>query len=377
MNDYIKLGSLFLILMGVGVLFRKYEDKLNLETKTRNDDAIREYLLTDPDTLDNIVNHKPILWIPIHYDYNSRNWQSFGSRSSYDLNQPYIYLTVKSIIKYCKDSFHIALIDEKSFERLLPKWKYKNSFLANPVAEHVRHLAMATILYNYGGICVPPSFLCMKDMIDLYNNAVSGNTMFVVENINRTVNYNSQDYIGDIRFMGANPRNAKMGELVKYMEILTETDKTAQSDFLGSTNKWCNMQIDDGHINKVDAKLIGVRENNGDMIMVEELISNNYLDLSTHAYGIYIPANDILSRNKYSWFARLSGKQLLESNTIIGKYLLLSNIPGKSSERVIKEDKSSEPEWISYWQVPSNAPVWGVKPNYLGNNIVSGSSREL
>jgi len=38
---------------------------------------------------------------------------------------------------------------------------------------------------------------------------------------------------------------------------------------------------------------------------------------------LYIPADEILKRNNYNWFARLSAKQALDSDTTIGKYLLI------------------------------------------------------
>ena len=79
-NEYIKIGSMIFILMAVGIFYRKYDDKLISESKSRNDDAIRDYLLTDPDDLGAISVGKPILWIPVVYEYNSRDWQSFGSR---------------------------------------------------------------------------------------------------------------------------------------------------------------------------------------------------------------------------------------------------------------------------------------------------------
>jgi hypothetical protein len=369
MNDFIKLGSLFFILMTVGILYKKYEDKITSNTAERNDAAIREYLLTDPNSLTEIIHTKPILWIPIHYDYNSRNWESFGSRSSYDLNQPYMYLTVKSIIHHCKDSFHICLVDDNSFVRLMPNWKYANSRLANPVADHVRRLGVAKLLSIYGGMTVPPSFLCMRDLYEMYNNGTkNSNTMFIVENRNRSVSFSTREYIADPQFMGAPPKNDEMGALVEYMENLTETDKTAQSDFNGDISQWCAANQ---HIIKVDAALIGVCDKSGKMIMVEDLLSNDYLKMTSHSYGIYIPSSDILTRSKYSWFARLSGRQVLESNTILGKYLLISNAPDANISGTVPTSDKEKPEWIAYWQVPSNAPVWGVKPNYLGNNVAS------
>ena len=62
-NEYIKMGSLFFILLTIGVFYRRYDDKLIKESKERNDDAIREYLLTDPDSLGAVSVTRPILWI--------------------------------------------------------------------------------------------------------------------------------------------------------------------------------------------------------------------------------------------------------------------------------------------------------------------------
>ena len=98
------------------------------------------------------------------------------------------------------------------------------------------------------------------------------------------------------------------------------------------------------------------------------------MDLNPSTYGILIPANEILSRNKFEWFSRLNAKQVVNSNTIIGNYLLLSS--GSSYEQGIL--KSLDPEinndivhkFVSFWKLPSDAPVWSLKPNFLGDNIL-------
>jgi hypothetical protein len=91
---------LFAILAVLAILYRRFEDKRIREENKDNYEAIQKYLLDDI-TLG--MSKKPILWIHVPYEYNSRRWLSFGSRSSFDLNQPYLYLTVKSIITRCDD----------------------------------------------------------------------------------------------------------------------------------------------------------------------------------------------------------------------------------------------------------------------------------
>jgi len=53
-------------------------------------------------------------------------------------------------------------------------------------------------------------------------------------------------------------------------------------------------------------------------------MGNTFLNLCDKVQGLYIPADEILKRTAYQWFARQSAKQALNSNTVIGKYLLIN-----------------------------------------------------
>jgi hypothetical protein len=365
------MGSLFFILMTIGVFYRRYDDKLIRESKERNDDAIRDYLLTDPDKLGAISVTRPILWIPIVYTYNSRKWESFGSRSSYDLNQPYLYLVVKSIISYCKDSFHICLVDDNSYKRLMPDWGYEPNKTPEPVMEHARKLAMIRLLRIYGGMTVPSSFLCLRNLDELFHNSLTSNVdMFVCEEINNSSLSNSE-YVTGISVMGCKQNSSSMKELELVYSQAIRKDFTMNLELSGEISNICDKLIKHGNVSRVNSELLGIRSRDEKRIGVEELLGNSHLDISTHAYGILIPSNDILKRTAYQWFARMSGEQVLSSNTIIGKYILVANVP--SAEKAVKRDDAEKPEWISYWEVPSDAPVWGVKPNFLGNHVQARS----
>jgi hypothetical protein len=333
-TEYIKLGSLFIILMTIGIFYRKYDDKLMQESMDRNDGAIRDYLLTDSSKLGAISGKKPILWIPVKYEYNSRRWQSFGSRSSFDLNQPYIYLTVKSIIARCKDSFHICLVDDSSYARLLPGWKYGSTQIPEPIMAHARKLAIVRLLRTYGGMTVPPSFLCTRDLSELYASYCNApapahahaSTMFVSEAVNRTTSV--ADYTADIDVMGCTPDSESMRGLEDYLVRLLATDSTNAMDCVGKIEQWCNSAVSRKEIQMVPAELVGVRDGAGKRVQVEELLASSYITFDPRVYGILIPSDDILNRTAYQWFAQLSGEAVLTSNTIIGKYILLANVPG-------------------------------------------------
>ena len=71
--------------------------------------------------------------------------------------------------------------------------------------------------------------------------------------------------------------------------------------------------------------LIGTKTTSGAPVVIEDLLGEEDIDFDKNAYGIYVPSDQILNRLAYQWFARLSPRQVLTSNTVVGKYLLLSN----------------------------------------------------
>ena len=376
-KTYLNIIYAILILMGILFLYNRYSDKklkINQQNSDNtNDDnfkSIQQYLLTDP-TLAN--SKKPILWIHINYDYNSRNWLSFGSRSSFNLNQPYMYLTVKSIITQCKDSFHICIIDDDSFAKLIPKWKININHISNPVSKYIRELGLANLLYTYGGMIIPPSFLCMRNLIDLYNSGLNKNNMFICENIDKNITSTTHEFYPDISFMGAKKECSVLKELIDFMQRTISTDYTSQSEFLGEFNRWCNHRVTKHQITLIPGKMIGVKTLDDTPVLIDNLLSNDYINFYTKMYGIYIPSDEILSRTHYSWFARLSPKQVLQSNTIIGKYILLACTPNAKTG-VIEPIENKPKDWIGYWQVPSQFGLWGLKPQPFATNLVRNNT---
>ena len=77
-------------------------------------------------------------------------------------------------------------------------------------------------------------------------------------------------------------------------------------------------------MNIIPAQLVGVSDIDGKQVTIERLMSNTFLNLCDKVQGLYIPADEILKRTAYQWFARQSAKQALNSNTVIGKYLLIN-----------------------------------------------------
>jgi len=106
---------LFFILIVLGILHKKIEEKREREENKYKTEAIQNYLLDDV-TLGKSKN--PILWIHVPYDYNSRNWLSFGSRSSFELNQDHLINILESFYNYRHYHLYIFFL-ETFYTRIL------------------------------------------------------------------------------------------------------------------------------------------------------------------------------------------------------------------------------------------------------------------
>ena len=313
---------MFMILTVAGLLYDRYKLKNEKDEQLEQYNMIQKFLLNDSSLA---RSDKPIIWIHLEFMKNSRLWSSFYSRTSYELNQPYLHLTIKSIIEKCGESFNICLIDDQSFEKIIPGWTINLDNLASPIKNHIRQLALARMLYYYGGFVLPASFVCFKNLSGLFTNALKENDAFVIETVPDNITTNQVDIFPSNKFIGCKKNSPIMKEYFQYLEQLNSSDFTSEVDFDGTTSKWLYEKSLQGGIHKVSGSLIGVKDKEGKAIILDNLMGENYLNLSEKCLGIYIPSEQILRRTKYEWFARMSFQQILTCNSIICKHILLSN----------------------------------------------------
>ena len=112
--------------------------------------------------------------------------------------------------------------------------------------------------------------------------------------------------------------------LINFLEHLISIDSTDENNFTGSIENWLNYKIMQDKINVITAEYLGGRDANGKVVTIDNLMGNTFIEYTDLLQGIYVSDDDVLLRSKYSWFARLSVSQLLES-IILGKYMLLSS----------------------------------------------------
>lgn len=320
--EFFKYIITLIILIGVGILYDKYKIKNKIDEDIDNYELIKKYLLNDS----SLANaKKPILWIHVDYAENSRHWYSFGSRRTNDLNQPYLYLSIASIINHCGNSFNIVIIDDNTFNKIIPGWTHDMSRLPNPIKCHFRQLALSKMLYNYGGMLVPPSFICMKNLIDMYNDGIEKTGMFVCEVVNKNVTsqYGVSDFYTTNAFMGCIKENTSMRKLIEDIQILLSQDYTDEIAFQDKIQSMCNKLVLQNKSTLIRGCNIGTKNNQDEPVVIDDLLGNTHINFKKNVYGVYVPSDEILKRTKFEWFARQNIEQVLSSDTIVGKLLLV------------------------------------------------------
>jgi len=293
-------------------------------------ELVQKYLLNDSPLYG---DNKPKMWIHSKYEVNAREWQSFGSRNSTDLNQPYLHLTIKSVIHHCSDDFHIMLIDDDSFAKLLPDWEYRSfDNIPDPEKTQVRQIGLAMIVKKYGGMVIPNSFVCTSSLKSLYQAGIQDNRAFVAESVNRTTFNQKNAFVPDLYFFGSEKNNDSMVELIEYLILLKQNGHCShETQFTGEIQKWLLQFYQSGYFNIVDGDLIGIKTyKNRQRILIEDLIEERPIDLSPECYGVFIDQDEILKRPKYKWFAVMSTEEILMSNIFLAKILKKATVDAKS-----------------------------------------------
>jgi len=312
----------FIAVTAIGMLYDRYSKKFYPDEELDKYNLVRKYLLNESDSLDG----KPFLWIHTNHKINARDWLSFYSRNSKMLNQPYKDLCVESIVKQCGKSFKICLIDDSSFEKIIPKWSICMDGLAEPIKSRVRSLALTKLLYTYGGMLLPNSTIVMKDLKELYDEKIKGNMMFTGELQNKTDSNKDSRFGPSMKVLGCVKGCDNMNNLSEHLEVLISTDNTDQPNFEGNCNRYLRKLMGEGKCNIICGKGLGTKNKNNEVVLIDNLLEESPLDLCMCSlYCIILPSEEILNRTKYQWFARLNHKQVMEANTQLSKFMIISH----------------------------------------------------
>lgn len=319
--DLVKYVTIFTIISVTTILYERYKKKYDPDEELKDNHLVKKFLLGENTILG---GNKPTIWIHTKYDINARNWENFGSRNSKNLNTKYIELCVESIIKYSGKTCNVVLISDKSFGNLIPGWVIDMNKLANPIKSHIRKLAIAKILYYYGGMVLPNSMLLVKDIRGLYDEMIGYNDMFVGEKVARNSVAMYTRFYPSNELMGCIKNSRKMDKYIKKLESLISQDNTNEMEFDGNCDRYLYELASKNEIQLVCGKLLGVKQKNHEVVLIDDLLSLKYIDFCDRMYGIWIPEDALAKRRKFGWFLKLNRRGLYNSKTTLSKYFAIS-----------------------------------------------------
>lgn len=308
-SHYIILIVLFLI------LFLIYKYMYN-NPQVKNLD---KYLLdVVKDQKDIVLSCKPKIWIHLDREINSREWESFNSKNSKKLNQPYLYLTIETILNHCSETFDIYLITDDSFSEIIDDWKIDMSKISYPIKDKIRMKGLMQILHQYGGMVLPPNFICKENLIEMYKKYIEDG-IFVSEL--PIFKNNTIEYCASNKIMGSKKDNNVLKKYILWFENVISNDYTSESIFKDEDREWLTKNVENKNIKMIPGKNIGVIDNDDKNISLERLMSTELISFHNKSYGIYIPRVELLNRKHYNWFVQLHEEEVLHCKNNIS-YLL-------------------------------------------------------
>ncbi len=297
--------TLYLIVFIVLFLFLNYnyykEKRRNFIAEKRKETLPLDDFFYHPDILSRSNRRK--IWIYIPLEKNARAWESFGSRTSTHLNLSIMNLCIKSIIDWCSQSYDIVLFTQDDISEIL-KSKLDLSTLSGDVLEKQRHLYLLEILYEYGGILLPPTLYMRnnmkhQDVLDRW---------YVTDMVN-THHESSSKRISSAIITGAPPKDP---ELRRYIDFL---EKENQEQF--SANYFRQH-----HVFVLDGTIFGTKNKRNENITLDDLMSTQKLHLPEYNIGLYMPYRELMERTLYKWYCKMSEPQILECQCAFSYYML-------------------------------------------------------
>jgi hypothetical protein len=306
MKDYIYIGIITLIILYTIHIYLKNQSREESEFQSTIID-IDSYFYSDSYIKE---SKKRKIWIHIPFEKNSRKWSSFGSRTSTDLNLAYMTLCIKSVIDTCGDKYDIIIFDDTNIPQLIDT-EIDLLKLSGALKEKYREICLLQVIYDYGGILVPPSLYLKKSLKTLDQPDI----WYVAELCNQD-NVSYSDMHPSTLFTGSNIKNADLNAYIKYQS------EQIKNDFGEHSLHYSKNYMKTHNINYIDGKITGVKDSFNKPILLEDLMENKIILLDEKNVGLFIPHSQLIKRRKYNWFCALSTEETLKSHTFISHYML-------------------------------------------------------
>ena len=290
------------------------EEKKTLEYKTN----LMDYYFKNYINLNHITNQKIFIHIP--YEKNERNWINFGSRSSKELNNDLIVLSIRSIIETCGEQYTIVLYDNTCVGELIQEINEEDlcnikhpEMLSGIDLKQWESYCKAKILYKYGGIVMNPYFIFKH----CPNDELFCPELFTITHLtNEGFNVSNQTIIPTSCYLMSAPKNNSDVEIyIKYLQYLCTNHYTID-------HKKFDKSFESLYaLNSYDPKLIGCLDKNNNIIYTNDIMSDKMIELNYNHFCLFINMDIIKKNRNFNWILKLNENEIKESKTFIGKYI--------------------------------------------------------
>ena len=312
--------TFFVALSVIGMFYNRYKEKDKKDMVQRHDDIIQQYLLDETPS-----GPEPIIWIHIPNEINSKKWLHWGSRNTNHLNQSYLYLCIRTIINKANGKFRVCIIDDTTFNKVLPHCKLDLNAMAEPMRTRTRQSLIMQLLYTYGGMSIPLSFIALQNLDDMYAECLSNKDCFVGTCISEYLN--SDNIMYNPTFMGSYKNADVMKELIEQYNQLISNDNSAAMDIEGKFQSCIYNHIMAGKIHTITPSQLGVVDRENRVIYIDHLMqSPDLVARPPNMYGLYVPERSLVKRSKYSWYTQIPPQDVLYVNNVISFCLLQSDV---------------------------------------------------
>jgi hypothetical protein len=301
MNGMIIYLVLFIVLfVFLNYNYYKQKRRTQLEEK-RKEELPLESFFYHPDLLSKSKRRK--IWIYLPLEQNARVWENFGSRTSNRLHLSIINLCVKSIIDWCSQSYDIVLFTDQDINEIL-KSKVDLSTLSGDVLDKHRKLYILEILHEYGGILVPHT-LYLRNSLKTQD---LGDRWYVCDGVN-TQSASCSKRLPSTFLMGAPAKDCQLRE---YIDSLYKDEKEEYEENYFIQNRVFIM----------DGTVFGTKDKRGQDVTLDDLMSNQKISLPEYNVGLYMPYQELMTRNYYKWYCKMSERQVLKTDCAFSYYMI-------------------------------------------------------
>jgi len=263
---------------------------------------------------------KPILWVYVNdSDVNSRWWADFGARSSYVLNVPFLNLCYQTMVKNCGD-YRVEVIGGLSDLAVrMGGWEALPTPLQNPqtvIRAPELNWIRAAVLAKWGGLWVNPSVVFLKPIGPLP--------------VERSVFFGTDTEVSlagksGTTVPGLNVVWAPTPDMIMWVDWERRVRARLERRSGGSEFRH------DEKSDMADAIHVGpaeVRPNAelgrttaGKRIQLEDILAAGQEGVLPFSLGqavfLPVPWQEILERQTFGWFLRLSEEQILNSDLAV------------------------------------------------------------